>query len=36
MIIEKCEVITDPEDIRPASALKDDVISAELEDIIGK
>jgi len=36
MIIEKCEVIIDPEDIRPASTLKDEIIDAELEDIFGR
>ena len=36
MITEKCEVTVDPDDIRPASTLQDEVIDAELENIIGK
>jgi len=34
--MEKCEVTIDPDDIRPASTLKDEVIDSELENIIGK
>ncbi|XP_065920591.1 actin-related protein 10-like [Dysidea avara] len=36
MITEKCEVTVDPDDIRPASTLQDEVIDAELENIIVK
>ena len=34
--MEKCEVTVDPDDIRPTSTLKDEVIDSELENIIGK
>jgi len=35
LIMEKCEVTGDPDDVRPAQTLDDKVIDNEIEDIIG-
>ena len=35
LILEKCEVTGDPDDIKPAHTLEDEVIDNEIEDIIG-
>ena len=35
LIMEKCEVTGDPDDVKPAHTLEDEVIDNEIEDIIG-
>ena len=35
LILEKCEVTGDPDDIKSASTLEDEIIDNEIEDIIG-